>query len=261
MTELTLFIDKSLEENAAIYFEKAKKAKKKIAGALENLGRTLKKIQDIEQKQSAEALKLKPGMPERKKQWYEKFRWFYSSEGFLVIGGRDATTNDIIVKKHAEPGDIVFHTDMAGSPFFIVKAGGKEIGQATLEETAQATASYNSRAWGAGLVTLDVFYVAPEQVTKTANTGEFLGKGSFVIRGKTTYLHPTLGLAIGVKDGQIIGGPVNAVKVNAEKYVLIIQGKDKSSGVAKKLKSKFGIDVDLDDIIRFLPASGCKIKS
>ena len=29
------------------------------------------------------------------KEWYEKFRWFYSSEGFLCIGGRDSTTNDI----------------------------------------------------------------------------------------------------------------------------------------------------------------------
>ncbi|MFA5141684.1 MAG: NFACT RNA binding domain-containing protein [Candidatus Woesearchaeota archaeon] len=260
MTDVTLHIDKTLEQNAALYFEKAKKSKKKLAGVLAVLERSLKKLGEIESKQAAEALKPVVEKKVRKREWYEKFRWFFSSEGFLVIGGRDATTNDIVVKKHASPGDLVFHTDMAGSPFFIVKAEGREIGDDTIEEVAQATASYNSHAWANGLSTIDVFYVNPDQVTKTANTGEFLGKGSFMIRGKTTYVHPTLGLAIGVKDGVIIGGPVDAVKKNADQFVVIVQGKDKASDIAKKIKAKFKVDVELDDIIRFLPAGGCQIK-
>ena len=81
-----------------------------------------------------------------------------------------------------------------------------------------------------------------------------------MIRGKTTYLHPKLELAIGLKDKEIIGGPVTAIKVNADKYIIITQGKEKSSTIAKKIKSKFKADVDLDDIIRFLPAGGCDIQ-
>ena len=33
MTRLTLYLDRSLEENAGAYYEKAKKLKKKIEGA------------------------------------------------------------------------------------------------------------------------------------------------------------------------------------------------------------------------------------
>ncbi len=256
MVEIKLYIDKTLEENASLYFEKAKKSKKKLAGALETLEKNQKKIKSIEKKKP----EPKPEKIKRKQQWFEKFRWFYSSENLLVIGGRDATTNDIVIKKHTEKDDLVFHTDMSGSPFFVVKSEGKNIGENTKEETAQATASYNSRAWKAGLSTLDVFYVKPGQVSKQAQSGEFLAKGAFMIRGKTTYLHPTLELAIGIKEGQIIGGPVNAIKAHAEQFVIITQGRDKASSIAKKIKSKFKADVDLDDIIRFLPAGGCEIK-
>lgn len=256
MVEIKLYIDKTLEENASLYFEKAKKSKKKLAGALETLEKNQKKIKSIEKKKP----EPKPEKIKRKQHWYEKFRWFYSSENLLVIGGRDATTNDIVIKKHTEKDDLVFHTDMSGSPFFVVKSEGKNIGENTKEETAQATASYNSRAWKAGLSTLDVFYVKPGQVSKQAQSGEFLAKGAFMIRGKTTYLHPTLELAIGIKEGQIIGGPVNAIKAHAEQFVIITQGRDKASSIAKKIKSKFKADVDLDDIIRFLPAGGCEIK-
>jgi len=28
------------------------------------------------------------------RQWYEKFRWFTSSEGFLVVAGKDTVSNE-----------------------------------------------------------------------------------------------------------------------------------------------------------------------
>ena len=194
---------------------------------------------------------------EKSKEWYEKFRWFISSEGFLVIGGRDSTTNEIIIKKHADKDDLVFHTDMAGSPFFVVKAERKKIGEQTLKETANATASY-SRAWKLGIAMTDVFYVKPDQVTKEANTGEYVQKGAFIIRGKTNYISSELKVAIGLKDGKIIGGPVAAIKPNSEKLVIITQGNDKPSDAAKKVRHKLG-GGDLDEIIRFLPSGGCRV--
>ena len=61
------------------------------------------------------------------------------------------------------------------------------------------------------------------------------------------------------KDGKLIAGPVAAIKKHAEDYVIIVQGKDKPSDIAKKLKKKFGSGT-LDDIIRLLPSGGCEIK-
>ena len=69
-----------------------------------------------------------------------------------------------------------------GSPFFVVQGKGKAFCEA-LREAADATCSF-SRAWRLGLTRSDVFYVRPNQVTKETNTGEFITKGAFVIRGK-----------------------------------------------------------------------------
>jgi len=215
----------------------------------------VKEAEDKRQEREAEKQK-----PKRKQEWYEKFRWFFSSEGFLVIGGRDATTNEIIIKKHTEKGDVVFHTDMAGSPFFVVKkkSAGKDIGEETLREVADATCTY-SRAWKLGLGTTNVFWVAPEQVSKTAESGEYMGKGSFMIRGKTNYLYPKLEYALGLVGEEIIGGPIKAVETKTKNFVRIIQGKESKSNLAKKIKHKLK-GGDLDEIIRFLPAGGGEIK-
>ena len=224
--ELEIYLDKTVEQNAEVYFEKAKKAKKKQKGAEKALIESRKKLEKLEKEKEQELAKIDKKAvekKERKKEWYEKFHWFISSEGFLCIGGRDATSNEIVIKKHAEENDLVLHTDMAGSPFFVIKDGQKA-GEETIKEAAQATASY-SKAWKLGLSVLDVFYVKPEQVTKKAKSGEFMPKGAFMIYGKTEYLRPNLEMAIGVKGEQLIGGPVSAVKKNAEKFMAVVPGK------------------------------------
>ena len=36
----------------------------------------------------------------RKPHWFEKFNWFITSENLLVISGRDAQQNEILVKRY-----------------------------------------------------------------------------------------------------------------------------------------------------------------
>lgn len=271
--KVVLNIKKTVDQNAQVYFEKAKKARKKLEGArgaMEKFHKKLEaeknahetKVSSVKERHAVAAAKVVV-----KKEWYEKFRWFISSEGFLVIGGRDATTNEIVIKKHTDKEDIVFHTDMAGSPFFVVKKGSNtkhpdaEIGEATIQETANATLCF-SRAWKLGLITTPVFWVTPEQVTKEANQGEYLPKGAFMIRGKTTYVTPLTKCSIGkLLDGRIMCGPTNAVLVNCDKSVGIIELQQKAvkvSETAKKIKSKLG--GELDDIIKVLPPGNVAIK-
>ena len=260
MTKLTLDLTKSIEENAAAYFERAKKVKKKIGGAEAALNENLKKLEELEHKRdkiTAEKSKQEK-LKERKAEWYEKFRWFTSSEGFLVVGGRDATSNEIVIKKHTEANDLVFHTDMAGSPFFVVKTYGKPVGGKTKEEAADATCTF-SRAWKLGLQASPVFYVNPDQVSKKTKAGEFMGKGAFMIYGKTNYINNKINLAIGINQNQqIMAGPVEAIKAHCEKYVELVQGDEKSSSVAKYIQHKIG--GSLDEIIRALPSGGFKVK-
>ena len=151
----------SAHENAAAYFEKAKKLRKKAEGAKEAIAGFAGKLAEEEKKEARkeertareQEQKEKRKEKKRKQQWYEKFRWFISSTGFLCIGGRDATTNEIIIKKHTDKDDLVFHTEAPGSPFFVVKSEGKEIDEQTKTEAAEATVLY-SRAWKHGLTTL-----------------------------------------------------------------------------------------------------------
>lgn len=256
--EIEIDLNRSVEENAGIYFEKAKKAKKKLKGALEALEESKKKLNDlIKDEEKFLEEEEKAVKKEKKREWYEKFHWFISSEGFLCIGGKDATSNEIVVKKHAEKGDLVFHTDMPGSPFFIIK-NGLEAGEETLKEAAQATASY-SRAWKLGLGTAEVYCIGSEQVSKKAKSGEYMAKGAFMIYGKRKYFNPRLEYAIGLVDGNIIGGPLNSVKSKTNKFVIVGMGREKKSSLAKKIKHKLKAG-NLDEIIKFLPAGGGEIK-
>jgi len=258
--EIELDIKKSIEDNATEYFDRAKKSKRKLEGAASAIQKFKEKLEKLQNKQETEKEEFEKRKPEkvRKKEWYEKFRWFRSSEGFLCIGGRDATTNDMIVKKHTEEGDIVFHTEAPGSPFFVVKAEGETIGEETIKEVAIATVSY-SRAWKLGLTVAEVYYVNPDQLSKTAQAGEYLGRGAFMVRGKRNYSTQPLAISVGIdENGVAMGGPEEAIKKHCKEYVNVIQGRNKPSDVAKKIRSKIG--GDLDDIIRALPAGNSEIK-
>ena len=250
--EVEIDLNKSIEENAGVYFDLSKRAKKKLAGAkaaLEESNQNLAKLLKEEEK-FRESEKQKEEKSVQKKEWYEKFHWFISSEGFLCIGGKDATSNEIIIKKHLEKDDLVLHTDMAGSPFFLIK-NGHEAKEKTIQEAAQAAAVY-SKAWKLGHTFTEVFYVNPEQVSKEAKSGEYIGKGSFMVYGKKNYFNPKLEYAIGLVDKEIIGAPESAVKVKTKNYILVVPGREKKSSLAKKIKSKLK-GGDLDEIIRFLP--------
>lgn len=250
---------KSVDENAGKYFDLAKKQKKKITGAtsaIKDAKHKLKTILEQEEKFQEEE-QIKAQKTTRKKEWYEKFHWFESSEGLLCIGGRDATSNEIIIKKHMEPDDLVFHTDAPGSPFFLIKNASKAT-KITIEETAQAVAVY-SKAWKQGHASTDVFYVKPEQVTKEAKSGEYMSKGAFMVYGKREYIRCKLEYCIGLIENIIIGGPRTAIETKTKNFITLVPGDEKKSDTVKKTKQKLG-GGDLDEIMPFVPSGGAEIK-
>ena len=150
---------------------------------------------------------------------------------------------------------------MAGSPFFVIKSGDKKISKTAIKEAADAVCTF-SRTWKLGLQTTDVFYVNPDQVSKKTRAGEYMGKGAFMIYGKTNYIENKVNLAIGItKYKAIMSGPIEAIKTNCEKYITLKQGNEKVSSIAKKINYKLGKNLDLDEIIRALPAGGFKISN
>ncbi len=228
-----------------------------------------KKLEEHETIAKSEETKVK-----REKAWFERYRWFITSDGLLAIGGRDSTSNSTIIRKHMKDNDIVFHADIPGSPFFILKDAGPKM-EKSINETAQAVASY-SRAWKEGFTSMDAYWVEPKQVKAQAPSGMYLPKGSFLIEGKKNYIKDLeIKIAIGarqIEDGiAVMGGPPSAVKKNTLAYVVLEPDRDTIGETAKKVKtnlvkmaqekSKLFKAINLDDIVRALPPSGGKIVS
>lgn len=246
-----LGLRKKLFDVAAQFYERSKKAKQKLAGAKAALGENRRKLMEIEAKiQEAEALEsVKPAevletlekRRVKRKEWFEKFRWFKSSDDFLVVGGKDAISNEVLIKKYTEPTDFVFHADIVGAPFVVVKTGGKEPSEQCLKEAAEFAAAY-SRAWREGYATVDVYWVKPEQLSKAAPSGEYVSHGAFVISGKRNWMRNTpLRIAIGVvvnyETGEVsfVGGPMDAVKAKTKTYILIVPGEESDKEFFKQI--------------------------
>jgi len=255
--QITLNLKQKLEQTANEYFERAKKSRKKAETAREIVIKFKKQLEDLEQKQILEEKKAEKKRTAAK-EWYEKFRWFLSSEGFLCIGGRDAGSNEVVIKKHTDKNDIVFHTEAPGSPFFIVKTENKKPTDITFQEVADATACF-SKAWKIGVSTTEVYSILPEQVSKTAKAGEYLPKGGFMVTGKRTFYQGKMTIAVGkLADSRIMSGPESAVKQHCKDYIIVRQGRDKPSDCAKKIARK--LNADIDEVLRSLPAGTCQTK-
>ncbi len=265
-----LNVRRSIQANASGYYKRAKKATKKLKGAEKAMQETEAKIKELQRERLRQATEtIRPPPKRRKKAWYEKFRWFRSSDSFLVIGGRDATTNEILVKKHVESQDIIFHADIRGAPFVLIKTKGKTPPQQTIWESAQLAASY-SRAWREMLGAVDVYWVPPDQVSKSPPSGQSLKKGAFMIHGSKNYVRNVpLRVAVGVevKEDQpmIIGGPVKAISKQTNIYVEIIPGKQSSGELAKEIRrllakngpkalEKRVLKIPLEEIQKFIPS-------
>ncbi len=255
--EVVLDFKCSATENANRYFSSSKEASKKLRGLVSAIEETEKKIQDL--KEGLLRVSQPVVLKSMKKEWYERFRWTFSSQGFLIIGGKDATQNEVLVKKHMEPNDIFAHSDVPGGSVVIVKSKGEEVPNETKEE-AVAFAVVYSRAWRAGLGAADGYWVRAEQVTKTPPAGEYLGKGAFMIYGERNYVRNvplTIFLGVQIVDGafRIIVGGEHFVRNASESYVRLVPGDLSGSALVKRIKQLLvqRADSSLSQLINAIP--------
>lgn len=255
---ITLDLRLSAFENASQLYGQYKKLAEKSAkakAALEQTAREIEKLSDIGTPEAESA----PSPKRRKSKWFERYRWFISSDGMLVIAGRDARTNSEVVEKYMEPNDRHLHADIVGTPHVVVKTGGREVPETTLQEAAEFAAMH-SRAWREGLGNLDVYWVMPEQVSKRAPSGTYLPKGSYVIEGERNFLKVPVKGAVGVLvvDGEevVTCGPSSAMQKHSRVVVEVSPGGSKKSELTRKIQSRLkaaGIVVSLEEIERVLP--------
>ena len=300
--EVDVDVDTGVEKNADRLYTEAKRIEEKKEGALAAIENTRAELEAVRARRDAweaddagdddesdgdgdgerterDWLAMESIPIRSSEEWYERFRWFHSSDGFLVIGGRNADQNEEIVTKYLDKHDRFLHTQAHGGPVTVLKATGPsepseavEFPETTLEEAARFAVSYAS-TWKEGRYAGDAYLVTPDQVSKTPESGEYIEKGSFVVRGDRTYFDDVASeVAIGIQcDGEtrVIGGPPAPIEDRAATSIRVQPGRYAQNDAAKLLyrefKDRFADQSFLrkvaspDRIQEFLPAGGSEI--
>ncbi|KAK1596931.1 uncharacterized protein LY79DRAFT_625990 [Colletotrichum navitas] len=189
--------------NSREYHEQKRSAAKKEEKTVQQSVIALKNAEQKIQAELKKGLKTEKAVlqPIRKQIWFEKFIWFVSSDGYLVLGGKDAQQNEMLYKRYLRKGDVYVHADMHGAATVIIKNSPSTpdapIPPSTLAQ-AGTLAVCSSSAWDSK-AGMGAWWVNADQVSKSAPTGEYLPTGSFMVRGQKNFLPPAqLLLGIGI---------------------------------------------------------------
>ncbi len=274
-SKVTLDIRLTAQDNASKAYDQAKKAESKVKGAQIQIERTRKKLEKLEVN-LAEPQPTRVAVKKRKKRWYEKFRWFISSEGFLILGGRDAKSNENLAKRQMSANDVFLHASIHGAPYTLIKVPDEAPGKQTLEEAAQFAVTF-SRAWQDGLSGGDAFWVNPEQVSFTPPSGEYLPAGSVMLYGTKNYIrNVSVELAVGAileEEYAIpVSGPPSAIETLTEYFVYVKPAAGKKGQLVKTIQDKLQklvpeeyseliSQIPQEDLMRVLPTGGGEVIS
>ena len=283
--QVMLELDATVHQNAQRYFEAARKQKNKTSGAVEALAETERKLKrarknEAKQKASGKLNRLKRS----KRMWFEQHRWGMVEGGHLIVGGKDAKGNDAVVKKHLSGDDMYLHADLHGAPSCSLRAAqgfaleerrpshlpadipayrlvdkleDTSLSQAKLEQAAVLALSW-SRAWNGGGAHGTVYSVKPAQVSKSAQTGEFVGKGAFVIRGQRTWykdMDVRIGIGIIAVNGvpMVVSGTPDHIQAVCPRYAILSPGMTKKDQLANAIYRNTGLSTD--DLLAALPGA------
>ncbi len=268
--KIKINLDSSIPAIASTLFNESKRQLKAIE-TIELERRKTERILEGFRKQASIAKDSVVFSVQKKREWYERYRWFFTSDGLLAIGGRDASSNSSVIRKHLEKDDKVFHAEIVGSPFFLLKNSSDDT-VTSVKETAHATVCF-SRAWREGLYGLNAYWVTSDQIKTAAPSGQFIAKGSFIVEGTRNFVQvTTLQLSVGLYQKgdsySLMCGPFESIKKNCVYYVTIEPSGLEMVEAAKKIKIEFQKfkekeevvkAISIDDFIRVLPAGDSHI--
>ncbi|HIH19918.1 TPA: DUF814 domain-containing protein [Candidatus Micrarchaeota archaeon] len=232
--KITLDLRKSALQNAQALFDEAKKFRRKAEGARKAIADTKRKLsQNNGVSEKSVAGKIK----KHKKKWFDEYRHFTTSNGFLCVGGKSAKQNDTLVASQLKEGDLFFHADVHGASAVVLKDGLRAKEQ-DLREAAQFAACY-SNSWKLGSGVADVYCVGKEHVLKYSQ-GEFVGKGAFLISGERKWFkNVELKIAVGLDaSGELVGVPAFAA-AGKKGFVMLAPGSKTKEELFRQLKFPF----------------------
>ena len=185
---------------------------------------------------------------------YRNYRWFFTSNNVLVVGGKSDSQNELVIKNFLKPDYTIMHTSLPGSPFMIIQSDKPT--KKDLDETAIFTASF-SKQWKNGSKNIEVDIFNGWQVYKVKS----MKIGTFGVKGNKETKKVKPGLVLVIQKGKFRAVPS---KGKEKKLAEIKPGKlSKEKAVeklSKKIQDKFHLPVHRDEIMQAIPSDKLSVK-
>ncbi len=187
---------------------------------------------------------------------YKKYKWFFTSSGKLVVGGKSASQNEELLKNLRESGKnyLVLHTSSPGSPFSVILADIKSLKKSDIGESAIFTACF-SREWRSRKkkTTVDIFTLSQLYKLKTMKTG------TWGVMRPINHKTVNLELAFTTQFKILRAVPLPTLE-NKKPLLKIIPGTIDKQQMLSKIALELGEKFSQEEILQALPSGGVKIK-
>jgi len=184
---------------------------------------------------------------------YKKYKWFFTSSGKLVVGGKSALQNEELLHliKREKKEFIIMHTSSPGSPFSIILSNPNKVTKGDLEQAAVFTACF-SQVWKSGKSTTSVDIFKASQLSKPSKskigTWQVLGEVETVVVPLELYLTKQEGILRAVPE-----------KAATRKIFSILPGKVDKKDIIAKIQLETKEQLNQEQLLSALPAGGIKI--
>ena len=186
---------------------------------------------------------------------YKNYRWFFTSNNVLVVGGKSDEQNELVIKNFLKPDYTVMHTSLPGSPFMIIQSDKPT--KNDLDETAIFCAAF-SKQWknsSKNKIDIDVFKGGQVYKIKSMKMGTFGVKGD----KKTKKVQPKLILII--QKGRFRAVPNSGKESKLAEIKPGNSTKEQAAEkLAKKIRDKFNLPAHKDEIMQAIPSNKLSVK-
>ncbi|MEK6927683.1 MAG: NFACT RNA binding domain-containing protein [Nanoarchaeota archaeon] len=191
---------------------------------------------------------------------FSKYRWFYTSSGLLVVGGKNAVQNDELLHKIKGFREtfIILHTSEPGSPFCIILESANKVSKLDTEEAAVFTGCF-SKAWKQGKMSTKVDVFNSDQIHKNND----MKSGTWGVYGNVQRITVSLGLVL-VKQKDILRAVPETTAERLEdksfpKKIKIYPGNIEKEHMFAKLELEIDESISKEKVLSAIPSGGFKI--
>ncbi|MDO8563495.1 MAG: NFACT RNA binding domain-containing protein [Nanoarchaeota archaeon] len=179
---------------------------------------------------------------------YQKYKWFFTASGKLVMGGKSAKQNDDLLKKIKAQGKerLAMHTSQPGSPFCIIIANIEDLSQQDIKECAIFTGCF-SRAWKEDKRTTEVDVFKLSQLHKSKDMNE----GTWGVYGKVQKIKVNLELVM-IRQHKILRAVPETAGIGAK--IKLTPGSISKEDIQPKLEIELNEPLSRDEVLSALPA-------